>query len=62
MNPEQFATVYCPYCGESNELLVEPAAGDQDYVEDCQVCCRPIELSLRLHGHGWSLEARRDDQ
>jgi hypothetical protein len=60
LNPEQFAEFHCPYCGEPNEVLVEPTAGDQDYIEDCQVCCRPVELSLRLEGDGWSLEARRD--
>ncbi|HAY46549.1 MAG TPA: CPXCG motif-containing cysteine-rich protein [Gammaproteobacteria bacterium] len=37
----------CPYCGESLSLLVDISTGDQSYVEDCQVCCRPIEFSLR---------------
>ena len=40
----QFVTVQCPYCGESFETAVDPSAGSFRYVEDCQVCCQPIEL------------------
>ncbi len=32
----------CPYCGESIVVLVDESVPDQSYVEDCQVCCRPI--------------------
>jgi hypothetical protein len=36
------ATVVCPHCGEENEIALDPGSGDdQEYVEDCQVCCRP---------------------
>jgi hypothetical protein len=41
----QFVTVQCPYCGESFETAVDPSAGSFRYVEDCQVCCQPIELA-----------------
>ncbi|HEY8682184.1 MAG TPA: CPXCG motif-containing cysteine-rich protein, partial [Rhodanobacter sp.] len=37
--------ISCPYCGEPIEILVDASAGDQHYIEDCQVCCRPIKLS-----------------
>ena len=40
----QFVTVQCPYCGESFETAVDTSAGSFRYVEDCQVCCQPIEL------------------
>ena len=34
--------VVCPYCGEPNEIGLDPGSGaQQEYVEDCQVCCRP---------------------
>lgn len=36
--------VQCPYCGETIELLVEDSAEVQEYVEDCEVCCRPIAV------------------
>jgi len=39
-------TIHCPYCNESIQLLIDESAGEQDYVEDCQVCCRPIEISI----------------
>lgn len=39
---ETGATVSCPYCGEINEIALDPGSGsEQEYVEDCQVCCRP---------------------
>ncbi len=44
--------ISCPYCGEPIEVLVDESAGDQSYIEDCQVCCRPITLSVRLDGGG----------
>jgi ribosomal protein L24E len=35
------ARVTCPYCGEEIELAVDPGGGSlQEYVEDCEVCCR----------------------
>ncbi|WP_425563023.1 CPXCG motif-containing cysteine-rich protein [Luteimonas vadosa] len=34
----------CPYCGETISLAIDDSAGAQAYVEDCQVCCRPIEV------------------
>lgn len=37
----------CAYCGEPNDLFVDPSGGDtQSYVEDCQVCCRPNLLRI----------------
>lgn len=40
----------CPYCGEPIELLLDCTEGDQQYIEDCQVCCRPITVDLQLEG------------
>jgi hypothetical protein len=42
------ADIHCPYCGEPNEILLDASAGDQQYIEDCQVCCRPITLTVTL--------------
>jgi hypothetical protein len=44
--------ISCPYCGESIEILVDASAGDQHYIEDCHVCCRPITLGIRLDADG----------
>ena len=56
-------SVDCPYCGENFETTVDSSAGNQDYIEDCPVCCRPIEFQL-VTGHNGdivSLTTRRDD-
>ena len=47
------AGVSCPYCGESSELQVDPLGGRaQEYVEDCQVCCQPWLVRVKLDGEG----------
>ena len=38
----------CPYCGESISVLVEDSLPEQNYVEDCQVCCRPIVIDVAV--------------
>jgi hypothetical protein len=46
MNEEVF--VDCPTCGETVALEVDMFAGDeQEYVEDCPVCCRPMDVFVR---------------
>lgn len=42
----------CPYCGESIEVMVDASAGDQRYVEDCSVCCRPMVIGVALDADG----------
>jgi len=43
------ADYVCAYCGESNLTFVDLTAGYfQSYVEDCQVCCRPNHLQVRV--------------
>ncbi len=42
--------IRCPYCGESVEIFIDPSVRRQEYVEDCQVCCRPITLTVTLDG------------
>lgn len=37
-------SIDCPYCGESILVLVDESVPEQSYVEDCQVCCRPIVI------------------
>lgn len=34
----------CPYCGESIEILIDTSVPEQEYIEDCQVCCRPMVI------------------
>lgn len=43
------ARYQCPFCGEFNEILVDPTGGErQVFVEDCTVCCRPATITARL--------------
>jgi len=44
--------VDCPYCGERFGTTVDLSAGSQAYIEDCQVCCQPIELRLEVGEDG----------
>jgi hypothetical protein len=45
-------TIDCPYCGESIEILLDASISSQQYIEDCQVCCRPITLSVEVEDDG----------
>lgn len=47
------ADIACPYCGEVVEISLDPAGGSvQEYVEDCQVCCRPWRVLVRYADDG----------
>ena len=60
---ETEAFVECPYCGETNEVTLDPGSGvDQEYVEDCQVCCRPWLMHVRYQRDGKAdIEVIRSD-
>lgn len=46
-------TYSCAFCGEDNDLLVDPSAGRrQVFTEDCSVCCRPNLITLALDEDG----------
>ena len=36
----------CPYCWEEISMLLDSSVANQTYVEDCEVCCNPIELTV----------------
>jgi hypothetical protein len=48
----EWVAVACPYCGEFFETQVDLSAGPATYVEDCQVCCQPIEMNCELDDEG----------
>ncbi len=56
--------VVCPYCGEGFDTRLDLSAGSQRYIEDCYVCCRPIEFSVTvsLEGELAGLEVKRGDE
>ena len=52
----------CPYCGEPLDVDVDCSVASQSYVEDCQVCCRPIVMAIDVDEEGEpSVVARHED-
>lgn len=63
MDDSQTADLTCPYCGQEIEVAVDCSVRRQVYVEDCQVCCRPIVITLvSADGEVESIEARTEDE
>ena len=45
--------VVCPFCGESVTITLDPGGGaEQEYVEDCEVCCRPWKVKVHYDETG----------
>lgn len=36
----------CPFCWESISVLLDPSVSHQRYVEDCEICCNPMEIDV----------------
>lgn len=54
--------VQCPYCGETIEVLIDGSAGEQQYIEDCSVCCRPIEIAVSIDESGVLVSCRAENE
>ena len=52
---------FCPYCGEEISMVLDSSVSSQTYIEDCEVCCRPIEISYAVEDEALvEFEARRN--
>ena len=52
----------CPYCGETISVLIDRSIEQQSYIEDCEVCCQPIEIAYWVTPHGdVQVSAKRAD-
>ena len=62
--PEIFeVTISCPYCGETISVLVDNTLPQQNYIEDCHVCCRPIVLDVSVDADGHvAVQARNENE
>lgn len=40
----------CPWCGEPVSMVLDLSVSSQTYIEDCEICCRPIEIDYRSGG------------
>jgi len=47
-NGLRYLEVHCPYCGERIEVVIDDCGESQQYIEDCQVCCRPINFYISV--------------
>ena len=54
----------CPYCGEETELDIEDMEEDhQIFVQDCQICCRPLQIEVMFDREfGRNITLRREDE
>ena len=44
--------ITCPYCAETISVVIETLDESQEYIEDCQVCCRPITVAVEIDEEG----------
>lgn len=42
----------CPHCWQKISMLLDESAFNQNYIEDCEVCCQPIEVSCDFNNEG----------
>lgn len=40
--------IRCPFCAESMSILLDLSAGNQSYIEDCQICCQPMQIAFEV--------------
>lgn len=51
--------IECPFCWESVTVLVDGSVPEQRYVEDCEVCCRPMDLSVVVTPDGPAIQVEQ---
>ena len=62
MNLLEESTCSCPYCGERITLLIDGSVDEQMYIEDCQVCCRPMVIHVSVGSDGvFMIEVRHEN-
>ena len=61
MNTTETASIHCPYCGERIEIVVDCSVSAQEYIEDCEVCCKPMVMVVNIDEQGHILVDARDE-
>ena len=54
--------IQCPFCWETINVLIDCSVEAQEYIEDCQVCCRPIVFDVQVDDGGYSTVSVSNDQ
>lgn len=63
MSSTNSTLIQCPYCGAQIELVIDCSVPFQEYVEDCEVCCRPIVLAVSVDDdENISVDARNENE
>ena len=62
MQALQTRKVSCAYCGERIEVLIDCSIEQQEYVEDCQVCCRPLVFTVTVYDDDINISIRFEDE
>lgn len=58
----EVSRVSCPYCGESFDIVVDCSIAEQSYIEDCYICCKPINFNIRITDNdGIQIEALHEN-
>ena len=52
MQALETVVIHCAFCGEAIEVVIDCSIPSQSYVEDCQVCCRPLVFTVEIPEHG----------
>jgi hypothetical protein len=51
--------IVCPYCGETYPAMIDASQGSHTTIEDCAVCCQPIQLDVRESGNNLEVAVSR---
>lgn len=62
MRDIQEKRVTCPYCGERIHVLLDPSVPHQNYIEDCQVCCKPMIFDVTVGENEVFVSLRSEDE
>ena len=63
MSGTEEVDISCPYCGETLSIVIDCSVESQSYIEDCQVCCRPINLVVTIDAEGMPcVDAAQEDE
>ena len=41
----------CPYCWQNQLKMVDPSIENQNFIEDCEVCCNPIDFHIKVENN-----------
>ncbi len=55
----------CAFCGEENEITIDPTEGDhQELIQDCAVCCRPnlIKATFNYYTNEFQLDVHQENE